>query len=700
MNYNTILPPFKWFVLENFPYIEDDFDALTNWQLFCKLGKEMNKIIEKCNLTGEQVENLTNAFNTLKAYVDDYFENLDVTDEINAKLDEMAQSGELQELLDRQYQELKTEVNQTIANNNIVVNNRITTFENNTNNEINNFKGDINDVIEIQNQKINGLHGFEPIVVNSSDDMTDTTRIYLLTTDNKWYYYNGTQWTVGGDYNTTAIQDGSIDFLKFDTTLQDTFDLDFAEKIPIPNDLFQGYCYNNSGTLGITQNAGYRYCVLNLDNNAIYNFVGRDNLSCKALVIADPNDSNAVIFATTSGEQINNILFKINQSGLKAYISWYYTAIGDTTEVAITTQPQGFLISKLNLIKSKVVINNNADLVATYEGFTSQQASTDLNQIFKIRTGSSAEYTMYQYRLQKGKTYKITYSKYYLSNGLVITDDKFYCKYFGTSSSQTTIDYTATFNGFIFLIKNPFCTPSIEVINDNLEIPNNGIYQILEGKTIVYDGDSITESRTAGTHQNGGAYPKLIADLTNSSYTNNAVGGATLSYKSGQTSHVISRSLSSLPTNGNAYVFSGGINDMWDNRPLGTLTSDYTTAVDDTTVIGALEQIFRYALTNFLGKPIIFVITHKVAQPYTNNSEGYNQFDLHDAIVSVCKKYSIPYYDAFDESGLNGWNTAQSDEFLNANQQQQGDGTHPNATGYNKYYVPQIIEILNKNLLK
>ena len=99
MNYNTILPPFKWFVLENFPYIEDDFDALTNWQLFCKLGKEMNKIIEKCNLTGEQVENLTNAFNTLKAYVDNYFENLDIQEEVNIKLDEMAESGELAELI-------------------------------------------------------------------------------------------------------------------------------------------------------------------------------------------------------------------------------------------------------------------------------------------------------------------------------------------------------------------------------------------------------------------------------------------------------------------------------------------------------------------------------------------------------------------------------------------------------------------------
>lgn len=99
MKYNTILSPFKWFILENFPYIEEDFDALTNWQLFCKLGKEMNKIIEKLNLTGEQVELLTNSFNDLKNYVDNYFENLDVQEEINEKLDDMVEQGILQEII-------------------------------------------------------------------------------------------------------------------------------------------------------------------------------------------------------------------------------------------------------------------------------------------------------------------------------------------------------------------------------------------------------------------------------------------------------------------------------------------------------------------------------------------------------------------------------------------------------------------------
>lgn len=86
------LTPFKWFVLENFPFIEADFDALTEWQLFCKLGKEINKIINSTNTLGTQVETLTD-------YVSNYFDNLDVQEEINNKLNDMAESGELEEII-------------------------------------------------------------------------------------------------------------------------------------------------------------------------------------------------------------------------------------------------------------------------------------------------------------------------------------------------------------------------------------------------------------------------------------------------------------------------------------------------------------------------------------------------------------------------------------------------------------------------
>ena len=82
------LSPFKWFVLQNFPFIEADFDALTNYELMCKIVEYLNATIAKTNELGNQVETLTNWFN-----------NLDVQEEINNKLDEMADSGELEEIM-------------------------------------------------------------------------------------------------------------------------------------------------------------------------------------------------------------------------------------------------------------------------------------------------------------------------------------------------------------------------------------------------------------------------------------------------------------------------------------------------------------------------------------------------------------------------------------------------------------------------
>lgn len=94
------LPPFKWFVLQNFPFIEEDFDAITNYQLLCKIVEYLNLNINKTNELGEQVEALTN-----------WFDNLDVQDEVDNKLDDMAESGELAEIINEQiFNELNTKI--------------------------------------------------------------------------------------------------------------------------------------------------------------------------------------------------------------------------------------------------------------------------------------------------------------------------------------------------------------------------------------------------------------------------------------------------------------------------------------------------------------------------------------------------------------------------------------------------------------
>lgn len=103
--------------LTNFPYIENDFDALTDYELLCLVVKFLNDVIANQNEQNDSItrmynsflalqdyvnntkDELEDAFNDLNDYVRDYFANLDVQDEINNKLDDMVEQGTLQEII-------------------------------------------------------------------------------------------------------------------------------------------------------------------------------------------------------------------------------------------------------------------------------------------------------------------------------------------------------------------------------------------------------------------------------------------------------------------------------------------------------------------------------------------------------------------------------------------------------------------------
>lgn len=100
------LSPFKFHVREAFPYIEADFDALNEYQLLCLVVKYLNQTIANMNIAEENIgieeENiqaLYNAYSSLQDYVNNYFDNLDVQDEINNKLNDMVEDGTLQEII-------------------------------------------------------------------------------------------------------------------------------------------------------------------------------------------------------------------------------------------------------------------------------------------------------------------------------------------------------------------------------------------------------------------------------------------------------------------------------------------------------------------------------------------------------------------------------------------------------------------------
>ena len=98
-DYKYKLHPFKRFVLQNFPFIEADFDALTNYELMAKIIEYLNQVIDNENVVEENVDSLYNAVVSLQNYINNYFDNLNVQEEINNKLDEMAEDGELADII-------------------------------------------------------------------------------------------------------------------------------------------------------------------------------------------------------------------------------------------------------------------------------------------------------------------------------------------------------------------------------------------------------------------------------------------------------------------------------------------------------------------------------------------------------------------------------------------------------------------------
>ncbi|MBR5535541.1 MAG: SGNH/GDSL hydrolase family protein [Clostridia bacterium] len=160
--------------------------------------------------------------------------------------------------------------------------------------------------------------------------------------------------------------------------------------------------------------------------------------------------------------------------------------------------------------------------------------------------------------------------------------------------------------------------------------------------------------------------------------------------KIGTKRHWLCESVNEIDEAADYIVFEGGVNEYLMGRPIGEL-SDGKEPFDTTTTIGALEYICDTLVKKYSDKKVIYVITPR-AKNYTTEVHATASIkatwqDYHDAIISVLEKYNIQYVDLFETE----FDTA-NEEYLQYTY--KGDGVHPTQEGYEKFFVPYIVEAM------
>ena len=323
-------------------------------------------VIPAVNQNGEAVEELQNLYELLRTYVNDYFDNLDVQEEINNKLDKMMEDGSLNIIIRSYVDPYFQQFTNAIDEQNITI-------------------------TQLNNKVTNATNG-NPNVANSISDMTDTSKIYVLTTDGKWYYYDTTneEWTIGGVYQ-SAVDSDSLDLLEFKVSLYEKGIVPLYNHVNSSTFNDGHYWNNTNGVVQLKTASNYgtfdRFPVLANTTYTIYN-MGQEygNVARTFIQIADV-DGNIL---QTNPSGANNHKFTTTTDG---YCYLTVTRTSEYTYGNILVCEDGYAPSTNTLYNVPfdylILGEKYSDLVDYYE-VASQQEVVTYNE---IDVGATRYYT-------------------------------------------------------------------------------------------------------------------------------------------------------------------------------------------------------------------------------------------------------------------------------------------------------------------
>lgn len=216
------------------------------------------------------------------------------------------------------------------------------------------------------------------------------------------------------------------------------------------------------------------------------------------------------------------------------------------------------------------------------------------------------------------------------------------------------------------------------------------IATFLNGKTVLVFGDSIMHG--AGNNDDGIA--DLLADKYGMVASDYSVSGATMGVRTDSPSYTVDevhhiakqvRNAIAASVSPDLIIFNGGTNDIGGEIPIGTMSEVYTQPASESYFADGFETVAYLLMSNFVGVPIIYMRAHNMSSRSYTGQKTFGELGN-----QIAEKWGIRTVDMYKR--MNTQIAAYRTAYL-------ADYTHPNAAGYNKYYIPAIEDFIFSELI-
>lgn len=379
--------------------------------------------------------------------------------------------------------------------------------------------------------QVNGLASGSPLAASSVGEMTDTTRIYVNTTDGYWYYYDGTEWQQGGVYLSSNNGDRIDDLI--DITLSFT----------------DGYYINGLGNLA--SNNSYKYSdYIKVHNKGISIPIKIRTQVTKTCYAAAYDENYNLIEAIKLSnsddlEEVITTIYKpsyryIRFSCRKTY-SDYYAYYSNLINMSVSgikdemIQDNGISYNKTNYIVPDDYRNliNRPDITLnnyiTSTGALHSDPSLHASDYFRVEHANTYYYgnirLEYYAYYDENKAFISGYSTLGNLSGGTFTPPE------GAKYMRVSIHNSNLGKCYVSLSADPLKYQLVDNVIPNTYCDYTGD-EIVAFNKILCIGDSLTygvfntsTTPSSASFPNKYSYPKYLSKLTGSEVTNKGHGG-------------------------------------------------------------------------------------------------------------------------------------------------------------------------------